>query len=253
MSERAQQIEYTQYREEHVDGVLALHAALFPVRYTRALLQSFVAKPDTTALVAVAHGPAGPRVVGFISCRVQTPRSLVEALLGKQQPCLCPLLPCPLFLLQQQQQQQVCTLCVGSATDIMTFGVLPECQRQGIATALLAALRCRLQTRYGSRVPLASRMLLNVQASNAAALAFYRHCGFRTEEYLPEYYHFDTKIPDELRDRFDWSSAAFLLSAPVDPTAPAHSCLGRCWATLVAWLRPLLGTQDSVALDEKDG
>ena len=94
MSEGTLRVEYCTYATEHVDGVLALHAALFPVRYTRTLLQSFVAKPDTTALVAVAHVPPEARVVGFISCRVQTPRSLVETVLGRQQPCLCsPLSP----------------------------------------------------------------------------------------------------------------------------------------------------------------
>ena len=140
-----------------------------------------------------------------------------------------------------------------TATDIMTFGVLPEFQRHGIATALLAELRHRLQTRDTPRAPLARRMLLNVQASNTAALAFYRHCGFRTEEYLPDYYHFDTNIPDELRRRFDWSSAAFLLSAPVDPAAPEQSCLVQCWARVATCVRPLLGGRGFVALAEKDG
>ena len=243
MSERTLRVEYSTYSDEHVDGVLALHAALFPVRYTRALLQSFVAKPDTTALVAVAHvQPCPPhplteaRVVGFISCRVQTPRSLVETILGKQQPCLW-FSTTSLSLSKLTSSSASHVTCPQTQhADIMTFGVLPAFQRQGIATALLAELRDRLQTRYAQRVPLASRMLLNVQASNAAALAFYRHCGFRTEEYLPEYYHFDSHIPDDLRDRFDWSPAAFLLSAPLDPTATTeHSCLAQCWARVVAW------------------
>ena len=241
-------IAYREYGEEHVDGALELHAALFPVRYTRALLQSFVAKPDTTALVAVT--PAG-RVVGFISCRVQTPRSIVETLLGKQQPCLPHSSPFPIpslfFMCSHLFSLR------NTTTDIMTFGVLPECQRQGIATALLAALRTRLQTRYAARVPLASRVLLHVQASNTAALAFYRHAGFRIEEFLPEYYHFDSHVPDDLRTRFDWSSAAYLLSAPLDPAAPEHSSLAQCWACISGLFSPMLSSSGFVVPEEKNG
>ena len=107
--------------------------------------------------------------------------------------------------------------------------------------------------RYAARVPLASRVLLHVQASNTAALAFYRHAGFRIEEFLPEYYHFDSHVPDDLRTRFDWSSAAYLLSAPLDPAAPEHSSLAQCWACISGLFSPMLSSSGFVVPEEKNG
>ena len=100
----------------------------------------------------------------------------------------------------------------------MTFGVLPEYRRRGIASRLLTETRQRIQSRWASKYNLCGRITLHCQASNTGAVAFYERNGFRIDEYLPCYYSFDEDQQSEERRRlFDWTPHANLMSAPVDP------------------------------------
>ena len=106
----------------------------------------------------------------------------------------------------------------------MTFGVLPEYRRRGIATRLLSETRDRIQLRWASKFNLCRRITLHCQASNKGAVAFYEHNGFRVDEFLPYYYSFDENTQSEERRRmFDWTPHANLMSAPVDPFSPEPS------------------------------
>ncbi len=62
----------------------------------------------------------------------------------------------------------VVTMLIGDVADLQRIGVRPDCQRQGIAGALLEAALERP----------AQRMLLEVAATNAGAQAFYARHGF---------------------------------------------------------------------------
>lgn len=73
----------------------------------------------------------------------------------------------------------------GDVTQVMTIGVAPAVQRQGLGTALLAALVER------SRELGASAVLLEVRVDNAPAMALYEGFGFevlarRRRYYQPE-------------------------------------------------------------------
>jgi ribosomal-protein-alanine N-acetyltransferase len=62
---------------------------------------------------------------------------------------------------------------------IVTFGVLPEYQRQGIGTSLLEACE--------KAIPL-PKIKLSVRHSNQPALNLYRKFGYREVEVWPSYY-----------------------------------------------------------------
>ena len=80
----------------------------------------------------------------------------------------------------------------------MTFGVLPEYQRRGIATGLLTELRARAAARYAHVSSLSNRLALNVQCTNRGALAFYERVGFRKERFMAQYYHLDPETESDL-------------------------------------------------------
>lgn len=65
---------------------------------------------------------------------------------------------------------------------VITLDVAPQKRRSGLGRALLAELLSRL-TRAGAR-----RALLEVDAGNAGAIAFYRRLGFRSRRRIPNYY-----------------------------------------------------------------
>src|SRR5579862_2709720 len=67
------------------------------------------------------------------------------------------------------------TQCVGEDAEILTLGVAPAWQRRGIAQVLLADFFAR------ARSAGASRVMLEVAADNAAALALYRSLKFERE------------------------------------------------------------------------
>lgn len=118
--------------------------------------------------------------------------------------------------------------------------MLPEFQRRGIATRLLAELRVRALERWQHDTRVADRLALHVQATNTGALAFYRAAGFEQEQFVAGYYHFTPQtLPQELRDKFDWSPDALVLSAPLDPTRQERACgLAACWRLAVRALCP---------------
>ncbi len=73
----------------------------------------------------------------------------------------------------------------GDVTQVMTIGVVPAAQRQGIGTALLSALVDR------SRALGASAVLLEVRVDNVPAITMYERFGFavlsrRRRYYQPE-------------------------------------------------------------------
>lgn len=68
----------------------------------------------------------------------------------------------------------------GDMVDLLRMGVRPDAQRQGIASALLAALLEGTDD--------ASRMLLEVSVTNAAALGFYVAHQFNVIDVRPHYY-----------------------------------------------------------------
>jgi len=75
-------------------------------------------------------------------------------------------------------------LCLpaGAATDLVAIGVMPEARRRGLGRRLLAHCLARAK-RAG-----AERMMLEVAADNAPALAFYRDAGFAEAGRRPRYY-----------------------------------------------------------------
>lgn len=75
-------------------------------------------------------------------------------------------------------------LCLpaGAATDLAAIGVMPEARRSGIGRRLLAHCLARAK-RAG-----AERLMLEVEADNAPALAFYRDAGFAETGRRSRYY-----------------------------------------------------------------
>jgi [ribosomal protein S18]-alanine N-acetyltransferase len=65
---------------------------------------------------------------------------------------------------------------------VITLDVARERRRNGLGRVLLAELLSRL-TRAGAR-----RALLEVDAGNGGAIAFYERLGFRTRRRIPNYY-----------------------------------------------------------------
>ena len=74
------------------------------------------------------------------------------------------------------------TMRAGDLADLQRIAVHPECQRQGIARALLAEVLKQ------ARDEGASRVLLEVSAVNAAALAFYADADFVEIDRRRRYY-----------------------------------------------------------------
>ena len=88
MSERlCQPVQYTDFAQEHVDGVMNLHLEVFPVRYTRLTIEHYLKQPDIIAVVAFVEENAEMKVVGFISCRIQDSDSFFDLIFSKKQPC----------------------------------------------------------------------------------------------------------------------------------------------------------------------
>jgi [ribosomal protein S18]-alanine N-acetyltransferase len=71
---------------------------------------------------------------------------------------------------------------VGVDIEILNLGVRPEARRCGIGSMLL-----RLALEWGAKLR-AEKALLEVRASNFAALQFYRRRGFRIVGRRPRYY-----------------------------------------------------------------
>lgn len=74
------------------------------------------------------------------------------------------------------------TQCLGEDAEILTLGVAPAWRRQGIAHELLADFFAR------ARQAGATRVVLEVAADNAAALALYQSLGFARQGTRPNYY-----------------------------------------------------------------
>lgn len=70
----------------------------------------------------------------------------------------------------------------GEEAEILNLAVLPEARRQGIGSQLVARVLEEAQ-RAGAR-----RVWLEVRASNAAAIRFYEHHGFRQRGLRRAYY-----------------------------------------------------------------
>jgi ribosomal-protein-alanine N-acetyltransferase len=71
--------------------------------------------------------------------------------------------------------------CAGDIAELQRIAVDPACRRQGIASALLAAV----VEAAGSGC---DRLLLEVRSDNAGALAFYAARGFAEVDRRPRYY-----------------------------------------------------------------
>ena len=74
------------------------------------------------------------------------------------------------------------TRASGDVVDLQRIAVDPQHRRTGLASRLLAAVRT------AARAGGASRMLLEVSAANAAAMAFYAAEGFTEIDRRPRYY-----------------------------------------------------------------
>lgn len=74
------------------------------------------------------------------------------------------------------------TMLLGDIVDLQRIGVHPDRQRRGTARRLLAG------TLEAARARGANRMLLEVSASNRAAVAFYLAQGFSEIDRRPRYY-----------------------------------------------------------------
>jgi ribosomal-protein-alanine N-acetyltransferase len=72
--------------------------------------------------------------------------------------------------------------------ELLLIGILPQRRRAGIARALLGHLLEEL------RAAAVTRLVLEVAAINAAALAFYAEAGFREVGRRPGYYRGETPV-----------------------------------------------------------
>lgn len=72
----------------------------------------------------------------------------------------------------------------------MTFGISSEYRRKGLATMLLD----RLKEVMVESESWPQSMALHVQASNDAAISFYKRAGFKDVDFLTNYYHFDENM-----------------------------------------------------------
>lgn len=95
----------------------------------------------------------------------------------------------------------------GDVTQVMTIGVAPAVQRQGVGTALLSALVER------SRALGAAAVLLEVRVDNTPALAMYERFGFTVLRLRRRYY--------QPEDADAWSMRLDLGAA--DPAADADA------------------------------
>jgi ribosomal protein S18 acetylase RimI-like enzyme len=75
---------------------------------------------------------------------------------------------------------------LGEDAEILTLGVAPTARRHGVARALLSAFIAQ------SRAAGAMRVVLEVAADNAAALALYETLGFTRRGTRPNYYRRQT-------------------------------------------------------------
>ena len=78
---------------------------------------------------------------------------------------------------------------IGEEAEILTFGVVPQARRRGVARALLGDLYARAQALGAIRV------VLEVAADNDVALALSESEGFRTVGLRNAYYHRDRGPP----------------------------------------------------------
>jgi ribosomal-protein-alanine N-acetyltransferase len=78
-------------------------------------------------------------------------------------------------------------LATSADWELENIAVLPESQRQGAGKAMLAELVAR------ARAERAERVLLEVRASNEAALRLYRRCGFKQIGRRAQYYRNPTE------------------------------------------------------------
>ena len=78
-------------------------------------------------------------------------------------------------------------LATSADWELENIAVLPESQRQGAGQALLAELVAQARTER------AERILLEVRASNEAALRLYQRCGFKQIGRRAQYYRNPTE------------------------------------------------------------
>lgn len=83
------------------------------------------------------------------------------------------------------------TTCVLDEASLLDIVVCPDYRHRGIGRQLLSATRDRLRA-LGM-----ARWLLEVRASNAAALALYRAFGFQQDGVRPDYYPRRGALPAE--------------------------------------------------------
>jgi ribosomal-protein-alanine N-acetyltransferase len=76
----------------------------------------------------------------------------------------------------------VCALMFGGEGYIASIAVAPDCQGQGIGSALMSAIEPRIHDR-GGRV-----ITLHVRTTNTAALALYKKRGYAILSVVPHYY-----------------------------------------------------------------
>ena len=90
---------------------------------------------------------------------------------------------------------------LGEDAEILTLGVAPALRRHGVARALLSAFIAQ------SRAAGAARIVLEVAADNAPALALYQALGFTRQGTRPNYYRRPTgRSMDAWRFGLDISS-----------------------------------------------
>ncbi|MGH9365547.1 MAG: GNAT family N-acetyltransferase [Thermoanaerobaculia bacterium] len=88
---------------------------------------------------------------------------------------------------EENAERKLAGFALGALADrrigrVITLDVAPQLRRRGVGRALLTELLLRL-TRAGAR-----RAILEVDAGNTGAIAFYRRFGFRHRRRIPNYY-----------------------------------------------------------------
>lgn len=104
-------------------------------------------------------------------------------------------------------------MCIEPIADVQTIAVVPECEGQGIGSALLTALIAESRRRRAADV------LLEVRADNPRAQQLYRRFGFEQIHVRPRYYRDGV---DALIMRLQLPESGLLESPAATDATPDH-------------------------------
>ncbi|KAF4620873.1 hypothetical protein D9613_000534 [Agrocybe pediades] len=142
-----------------------LHSLILPVRYPTSFFLQLLVIPNRTCFVAYSQG----HPVGFISAAIQKPIKCFTFSPPDNHPLVVP----PEF------QDSPAVLSSSQPIEILTLGVLPACQKCGLARRLVHFLveSVRKESSCATNSFGGTLIYANVAASNTQALEFYERIG----------------------------------------------------------------------------